>query len=116
MRIRVRNGHWIPRLLKVEGIVLYPYVLFARREISPVLLAHEMVHVRQVRARGWLAFYGGYLREYLRGRLSGQSHDAAYRAISFEDEAYRTQGLIALTEAEQRELGLAQMAARQPAP
>lgn len=103
--MRVRYGHWIPRLLKVEGVVLYPYVLFAGREVSPALFQHEWVHVRQVREAGWLAFYLRYCAEYLRGRKRGLSHSQAYRAISFEEEAYREQGRLVLTAAERQEIG-----------
>lgn len=51
------------------------------------LLAHELAHVAQYR-RLWAApFLGRYLGEYLRGRLDGLPHRAAYLSISFELEA-----------------------------
>jgi Domain of unknown function (DUF4157) len=48
------------------------------------LLAHELMHVRQYRRFGMAAFLGRYVGEYLRLRLAGAAHGAAYRAISFE--------------------------------
>jgi hypothetical protein len=51
------------------------------------LLAHELAHVRQYRRWSVAAFLGRYVGEYLRGRLAGDSHAQAYRAISFEREA-----------------------------
>lgn len=51
------------------------------------LLAHELTHVAQYR-RLWAApFLGRYVGEYLRGRLEGLGHRAAYLSISFEREA-----------------------------
>lgn len=104
MRIRVRHNHWIPRLLKVEGIVLYPFVLFRSGTIPAAILQHEMIHVRQVRARGFFRFYGAYLWQYARGRWRGMDHAGSYLAIDFEREAYRDQGRITLSEAERAEL------------
>jgi hypothetical protein len=51
------------------------------------LLAHELAHVRQYAAVGHWRFRLRYLGEYLSGRLRGLGHEAAYRAISFEQEA-----------------------------
>ena len=51
------------------------------------LEAHEAVHVRQWRVRGWLGFLVGYLGEYLRGRLIGRRHHDAYLHLSAECEA-----------------------------
>lgn len=106
MRARFRYRHWIPRFLKVEAIVLYPYVLFrgGPDRTSMLTLQHEMIHVRQVRRYGVTAFYARYFWEYSRARVRGQGHDEAYRGISFEAEAYRDQARIALTPAEQREI------------
>lgn len=107
--VRLRYRHWIPRLAGVQAIVLYPYVLFSatKEKVSPLLLKHEMVHVRQVRREGWIRFYAAYLREYFALRLRGKSRDEAYRKISFEREAYASAGQIELSEAEKKETGLA---------
>lgn len=51
------------------------------------LIAHELVHSRQYGEFGAWKFRWLYLREYLRGRLRGLSHQQAYRNISFERAA-----------------------------
>lgn len=52
-----------------------------------VLLTHELVHVRQWRQLGLFGFLGRYLGAYLRWRLRGYPHWAAYRRIPIEIEA-----------------------------
>ena len=52
------------------------------------VLRHELVHVRQIAQAGMLRFYGQWIWEYLRNRLSGMAPDEAYRRISFEEEAF----------------------------
>lgn len=53
----------------------------------PGLVVHELVHVSQWRSEGvW--FLPKYVGQYLRFRLLGAPHSAAYRAISFEVDAF----------------------------
>lgn len=107
--LRLRYEHWIPRRLAVRAIVLYPYVLFSdsRERVDALLLRHEIVHVRQVRRLGWWRFYSHYLWEYFRHRCSGMEGEAAYRKISFEQEAYALAPALEISEAEKKETGLA---------
>ena len=51
------------------------------------LLRHELVHVRQWRELGTTRFLVRYLGAYLRWRLRGYGHWAAYRRIPLEVEA-----------------------------
>lgn len=51
------------------------------------LVVHELAHVTQWQAEG-ASFLPRYLVQYFRFRLLGVSHQAAYRAISYEMEAY----------------------------
>lgn len=51
------------------------------------LLRHELEHVRQWRDHGYAGFLVRYLRPYLRWRLRGYPHWAAYRRIPFEVDA-----------------------------
>ncbi len=74
--------------LRVNGMALFPFVLVQRPNPSPRLLNHERIHLRQQLELGIGAFYGWYLAEYLYRRWQLGNHDAAYRAISFEREAY----------------------------
>jgi hypothetical protein len=48
---------------------------------------HEAVHVAQWRRLGVLRFLARYLGAYLRWRLAGYPHRAAYRRIPLEVEA-----------------------------
>jgi hypothetical protein len=55
--------------------------------LYPELVVHELVHVAQWRRDGrW--FLSRYLSQYVRFRFLGVSHDAAYRSISYEVDAY----------------------------
>ena len=71
--------------------------IWIARELPPaemdVLLRHELVHVRQMEQLGVLVFLVRYLGEYLRNRFRRMGHDAAYRAISFEQEAFAAEKL-----------------------
>jgi hypothetical protein len=51
------------------------------------LLRHELVHVEQWRRLGIAGFLARYLGGYLRWRLRGYGHWAAYRRIPLEVEA-----------------------------
>ncbi|HEY0593701.1 MAG TPA: diguanylate cyclase [Thermoanaerobaculia bacterium] len=97
-RARVRVGFplWL-RPFVMSGVLaitlgrrvyLSPRVL-ARGEREVVrILAHEMVHVAQVARLGLLSFLVRYLLEYIRLRRAGVAHWPAYRAVSFEAEAF----------------------------
>jgi len=66
--------------------------IWIARELPPAemdaLLRHELVHVAQMARLGVPRFLWLYVGEYVRNRLRGMDHDAAYRAISFEREAF----------------------------
>ena len=55
---------------------------------EPALLLHELTHVAQWHDYGAADFAFRYVGEYLRLRLLGADHDAAYRGISFEHVAH----------------------------
>ena len=92
-KVRVRIGY--PRWLLLPRNVL-AFTLGRRiwiaRELPPAeleaLLRHELVHVRQMERLGVVVFVARYLEEYVANRFRGMGHDAAYRAISFEREAF----------------------------
>ena len=58
------------------------------------LLAHELVHVRQWRELGVVGFLVRYLGAYLRWRVRGYGHWAAYRRIPLEVEAEWESALV----------------------
>ena len=51
------------------------------------LLCHETVHVHQWRRLGFFGFLRRYVGSYVRWRLRGYGHWAAYRRIPLEVEA-----------------------------
>lgn len=81
--------HWIPKLLGVNAIVLYPFIFFvrskeyyfyhgnsdtyAKRVVNNIpigdtwtgngyrILKHEFVHIYQVQRLGWFKFYLSYI-------------------------------------------------------
>ncbi len=79
------------RWFKINGMVLWPFVLYADRDPHPVVRNHERIHVEQIAAQGVIGFYVSYLREYFRGRRNGLTHHESYMNISFEKEAYENQ-------------------------
>ncbi len=88
-RVRVVTVPFLPR--GTSGLTLGRYVLVTDdrvRDGDRQLLAHELVHVRQYAEQGWVPFLARYLTAYLRNVWRLRDHDAAYRAIPAEVEAY----------------------------
>ncbi len=56
--------------------------------IDARVINHERIHTRQQRELLFLPFYLLYLLEYFLRLVMLRNHDKAYRAISFEREAY----------------------------
>jgi len=71
-------------------MALFPFVLVKRSAMKhdQQLLNHERIHLRQQMELLWLPFMFLYLGNYLINRLRYKGHDAAYRNIVFEREAY----------------------------
>ena len=57
-------------------------------------LRHELVHVAQIARLGLIRFYWRYLSEYIALRRRGLSSSAAYRRISFEEEAFAAEKIL----------------------
>lgn len=53
-----------------------------------VFINHEKIHLRQQAELLILPFYVWYITEYFIRLLIYRNHHAAYRSISFENEAY----------------------------
>jgi len=93
---RVRYRHWIfklPLARKYRGMVMGRTILFKGDEsdVSPTLLRHELIHQEQIDRHGIARFYLIYLRDYLVNLWRLRDHDAAYRNIPFEKEAFERQ-------------------------
>lgn len=87
-----RDGYWLwvggPVPPGADAITIGSVISVRRRAAgSAELLAHERVHVRQWAELGARGFLVAYLGAYLRARLRGYGHWAAYRRIPFEVEA-----------------------------
>lgn len=61
------------------------------------LVIHELVHVRQYLAAGYLRFVTSYLKEYWIGRVGGKDSRQAYLDISMEREARELTSLTVST-------------------
>ncbi|HXH32637.1 MAG TPA: hypothetical protein VNJ01_17700 [Bacteriovoracaceae bacterium] len=85
--MNIKNCRFL-KPFKINGIVLYPFVLYADKDPCLEVMTHEQVHLDQIRKDGVYGFYKRYLKEYFAGRKLGLSHDEAYRNISYEQEAY----------------------------
>jgi hypothetical protein len=88
--IRVGYPWWLRPFLhrRTIAITLGRRIFIAEGYASEALIRHELVHVRQTRELGVLQFLRRYVAEYVRNRRLGMTHDHAYRAISFEAEAF----------------------------
>ncbi len=51
------------------------------------LVVHELIHVRQFVAAGYVRFALSYMKDYWKGRIGGLSPRDAYLEISYEREA-----------------------------
>lgn len=94
MKIKCFYNSWLAKVLNVEAITLYPFIFFSGTrnwELVHDTIAHEYVHILQVRKLGWFRFYASYLWIYFRNRFQGMSADEAYYAVPYEQEAYEKQ-------------------------
>ncbi len=91
--LRVRYRHWIfklPLARNYRGMVVGRTILFKgdESEVSKTLFRHELIHQEQIDRHGIARFYLVYLRDYLSNLWRLRDHDAAYRNIPFEREAF----------------------------
>jgi hypothetical protein len=91
--LRVRYRHWIfklPFVRNYRGMVVGRTILFKgdKSEVSRTLFQHELIHQEQIDRHGVARFYVIYLRDYLSNLWRLRNHDAAYRNIPFEREAF----------------------------
>jgi hypothetical protein len=73
-----------------RSITLWPFIFIRDYDLKQdvILMNHEKIHLAQQKECLVIPFYVIYLTEYVIHRLKNQSHDKAYRNISFEREAY----------------------------
>lgn len=75
---------------KINGITLFPFILLKKPDFknNPVLINHEKIHLRQQLEMLVIFFYIWYIFEYYFHLRKLKNPYKAYRAISFEKEAY----------------------------
>lgn len=73
-----------------RGLTIFPFVFLKQREsiADAVLLNHEKIHLRQQLELLVLPFFVWYVLAFVWYFLKEQDAKKAYRAISFEREAY----------------------------
>jgi hypothetical protein len=88
--VRVGYPWWLrPFLFRgTVAITLGRRIYIDAEHYTAAVVRHELVHVRQAGELGMLRFLTRYVLEYVRNRRRGMPHDEAYRAISFEAEAF----------------------------
>lgn len=61
-KIKVIYNSYLTRLLNLDGLVLYPFVLVSTSndETLPSILKHEVTHVHQIERDGFCKFYFQY--------------------------------------------------------
>lgn len=89
--IKIKYSHWLPKLLKVDGVTIGKAIYLKDTTIDTTLIKHELIHVEQYEKHGVLGFLIRYFYHYIKGRLQGLSHWESYHAIPFEIEAYARQ-------------------------
>ena len=70
-------------------------IVFARRDCLPLskrILNHERIHSLQIRELLFVGFYIWYIFEWLVRSLYLRNFKKAYKAISFENEAFENDG------------------------
>jgi hypothetical protein len=90
MKARFKFNHWLPKLVGAGAITLYPFVVCAEPAVDALrsgTVAHEMVHILQVRRMGFLKMYWLYFWEFIKIRLTGKKHWEAHAFHSMEIEA-----------------------------
>lgn len=90
MKIHRKYNNWIPQLLNVGAITLYPFILWSqsksslkgRMDYTTRVFKHEFIHIEQVRRVGWFKFYILYLIE---------NSKTGYKQNKYELEAWERQ-------------------------
>ena len=91
-----------PKFLKfftgnfASALAFFPFIILRKKEFAtnPVLINHEMIHLRQQVELLLIFFYCWYLTEYIIRLIIYRNHLKAYRNISFEREAYANENNI----------------------
>lgn len=82
-------NHFLPRLMRVSGVTFGKHIYYRMnaQSVTERLRRHEMTHVEQYQAYGFVRFLYLYFKEYLSYRFKGYNHYQSYYEISFEKDA-----------------------------
>ncbi|MBW3517741.1 hypothetical protein [Flavobacterium sp. NKUCC04_CG] len=82
------NQKWVPK--GFVGVTIYPFIIFKKRDslADEILIAHEKIHIKQQLELLVVFFYIWYILEFLIKVVQLRDKKKAYKAISFEREAY----------------------------
>jgi hypothetical protein len=78
---------------KYAAMTIWPFI-FVKDELyklDDILINHEKIHLRQQIELLWGLFFIWYVTEFLVKLILYRNWDKAYRAISFEKEAYENE-------------------------
>ncbi len=92
MGLRREADHWVwvggPVPPGSDAITVWKVISVRKASADNAhLMRHEQEHLRQWRELGFFGFLRQYLGAYLKGRVKGFPHRAAYRLIPLEVEA-----------------------------
>lgn len=75
---------------KAQAITLFPFIFLKHQQdrLDTTLINHERIHIRQSLELLVIPFYFCYLVEFCVRFIQYRHFQTAYRAISFEREAY----------------------------
>jgi len=78
---------------KYAAMTIWPFIFIKDKihKTDVVLINHEKIHLRQQIELLWAPFFIWYILEFLIKLLIYRKWDVAYRAISFEKEAYQNE-------------------------
>jgi len=77
-------------------MTIWPFIFIKDKSFrnNHTLINHEKIHLKQQIELLWFLFFLWYVIEFLIKLLKYRKWDIAYRAISFEREAYENEGNI----------------------
>tara|TARA_Y100000310_G_C20343478_1_gene650925 strand:- start:282 stop:623 length:342 start_codon:yes stop_codon:yes gene_type:complete len=91
--IIVRNS-WVPKMcswfIDAYAITLFPFI-FVRDEGNETLIRHESIHIQQYAELFIIGFLLLYVWDFIIGLWRYTNFKDAYKAIRFEQEAYKNQ-------------------------
>ena len=80
----------ITHYFKIDGLVLYPFILISenKENTSLTTLKHEFIHIEQIKRYGIFQFYYQYLKYIFKIYNETDDISRAFIENEFEEEAY----------------------------